>query len=118
MAEKLLDRGPMGKAVKTYLILIGMATRRETINYGCIASETGVGANQQVGKLCLDPVYQFCQERNFPDLTTIVVRLDTGEPGKGHENRETFYRERERVYSFAWMDYAPPTVEELHGQTL
>ena len=112
MTEKLLDSGPMGKAVKTYLILVGMATRRETTHYGYIAGETGV-ANQQVGGLCLDPVYQFCQERNFPDLTAIVVRLETGEPGKGHVNRETFYRERERVYSFAWMDYAPPTVEEL-----
>ena len=112
MAEKLLDSGPMGKAVKTYLILVGMATRRETINYGYIARQTGV-ANQDVGKRCLNPVYQFCQKRNFPDLTTIVVKLDTGEPEEGHMNRETFYRERERVYSFAWMDYAPPTVEEL-----
>ena len=112
MAEKLLDSGPMGKAVKTYLILVGMATRRVTINYEYIARQTGV-ANQDVGRLCLDPVYQFCQERNFPDLTAIVVSLKTGEPGKGHENREAFYRERERVYSFAWMDYAPPTVQEL-----
>ena len=114
MVEKLLDSGQMGKAVKTYLILVGMATRRETTHYGYIAGETVV-ANQAVGGLCLDPLYQFCQERNFPDLTTIVVRLDTGEPGEGHMNRETFYRERERVYSFAWMDYAPPTVDELQS---
>ena len=104
----------MGKVVKTYLILVGMATRRETTRYGYIAEETGV-ATQAVGGLCLDPIYQFCQENNFPDLTAIVVRRDTGEPGEGYLNRETLYRDRERVYDFPWMDYAPPTIEGLES---
>lgn len=113
MPEKLLDSGPMGKVVKTYLILVGIATRRQTTRYGDIAGETGV-APQAVGALCLNPVYQFCLENGFPDLTAIVVRGDTGAPGEGHVG-ENHYRERERVYDFPWMDYPSPTIEKLES---
>ena len=42
MAEKLLDSGPMGKVVKTYLILVDKATKRQTIRFGDLAKEIGV----------------------------------------------------------------------------
>ena len=114
MAEKLLDSGPKGKVVKTYLILVGMATRRQTTRYGYLADETGV-ATRAVGGLCLDPIYQFCQENGFPDLTCIVVRQDTGEPGYSHVGMESLYRNRERVYDFPWLDFAPPTMSQLEA---
>lgn len=110
MAEKLLDSGPMGKVVKAYLMLIGAAARRETVLYGTLGNATGVIA-RSVGKDLLNPVWRFCEMQGHPDLTTIVVRADIGEPAEGHAN----YPERERVYNYPWMDYAPPTIEELEA---
>ena len=114
MAETLLDSDPLGKVVKTYLILVGMATRRQTIPYNYIAQETRVAA-RAVGGLCLDPISLYCQANNFPNLTSIVVNKETGEPGNSYVPRETLYRDRERVYDFPWLDYAPPTFQELRS---
>ena len=98
----------MGKVVKTYLMLIGAAARRETVLYGVVGDATGVIA-RSVGRDLLDPVWRFCEMKGHPDLTTIVVRAGIGEPAEGRSD----YREREKVYNYSWTDYAPPTVEEL-----
>ena len=112
MAEKLSDGGRMGKVVKTYLMLVIAAARRETVTYGAVGDAIGV-ANQAVGNTLLVPIWKFCEINDYPDLTNIVVRTDTGEPSGGRAN----YPERERVYRHDWTDYAPPTVEELESMT-
>ena len=113
MADKLLESGRMGRAVKTYLMLIGMATRRETTTYSHIASQTGNIASQAVGGLCLDPIAVYCRTNGFPSLTSIVVNKNTGEPGGSYVSVHSVYRDREAVYDFDWLDYAPPTIEDL-----
>ena len=108
MAEKLQDDAR--RLVKTYLILVSKATNRQTIRYGVLADQIGV-ARQGVGQSCLNPVYRFCMDNDYPDLTVLAVQRDTGEPAEGHFDRATLYREREKVYDFPWTDYAPPTVD-------
>ena len=111
MTERLLDKGRMGKVVKTYLMLIAAAARRETVTYRTVGDATGV-ASINVSRDLLNPLYhRFLKVNHHPDLTTIVVNATTGQPGKGHEN----YPERERVYLYNWTDYAPPTVAELNA---
>ena len=110
MAEKL--HGARGRLVKTYLILVGAATRRQTILYADLASQTGV-AVQGVGQLCLNPVYQFCKDNGYPDLSVLVVSRNTGEPAEGHFDPATLYLIREEVYAFPWMDYAPPETASM-----
>ena len=112
MPVTLLDSGPMGKVVKTYLILIGMATQGRTIFYEDIGKATGVAA-RAVGGLCLDPISLYCEENDLPSLTSIVVRMDTGEPGDRYVPRETPALDREEVYAFPWLDYAPPTIKDF-----
>ena len=107
MAEKL--EGSRGRLVKTYLTLINMAERRETVTYGDLADLIGV-ANQAVGRLCLNPVWEYCEANGLPDLTSIVVNGSTGEPAEGHFNPRTVYRIRETVYEFPWTDYSPPEI--------
>lgn len=111
MAERLLDSGRMGKVVKTYLILVGMATRRQTIRYEDLANEIE-DVPPGVGRYLTDLYYRFLKKNSFPDLTAIVVSKVTGEPAEGHFFG---YREREKVYDFPWMDYAPPTISELEA---
>ena len=109
MAEKL--HGPTGRLIKTYLILVCAATMRQTILYTDLASKTGV-APPGVGQLCLNPVYRFCKDNGYPDLSVLVVSRNTGEPAEGHFDPATIYRQREEVYDFPWMDYPPPSVDE------
>ena len=99
----------MGRVVKAYLILVGMATRRQTIRYGDLADEIGVPP-PGVGTYLDHLYYRFLKKNDFPDLSAIVVNKGTGEPAEGHF---LGYPEREKVYDFPWLDYAPPTVEEL-----
>ena len=101
--------GPGGRLVRTYLILIGKATRRETATYREIAEANAV-AMPGVGGLCLDPVADWCKARRFPDLTVLVVSEETGQPAEDHVS-PTLYRVREGVYRWPWTDYAPPTVD-------
>ena len=110
MAEKLLDSGPMGKIVKTYLILIAVAGRGETITYGAVGDATGVAAIN-VARDLLNPLYKYLQMNQHPDLTTIVVNARAGRPGEGQQN----FHERGTVYCYNWTDYAPPTVAELEA---
>ena len=79
MAERLLDSDPLGKVVKAYLILVGMATRRQATPHGYMAEETEVAA-RAVGGLCLDPFMRYCQVKHFPNLTSIVTNKNTGDP--------------------------------------
>ena len=103
--------GPGGRSVRTYLILIGKATRRETATYREIADANTV-ALQGVGRSRLNQVADWCEARGFPDLTVLVVSEESGQPAEDHFDPET-YRIRERVYKWPWTDYAPPTVDEV-----
>ena len=113
MTRRLLDRGPNGKVVKTYLIFIGMAAKRETTTYGTIAAALGMSVAREVGRQCLDPISEFCKANGFPNLSALVVNAGTGEPGDAYLDRIGLYREREAVYAFDWTGYAPPTVGGL-----
>ena len=89
-----------------------MAARRQTTTYGDIAEEIKVAA-RAAGGLCLDPILCYCEATKLPNLASIVVNRITGEPEDNYRQRESLYRDRECVYEFPWLDYAPPTIDEL-----
>ena len=66
--------------------LIEAARRRETVTYGDVGGWVGIEgmALMGIGQTLLDPIAQYEHDQCRPDLTTLVVRADTGEPGKGH----------------------------------
>lgn len=105
-AEKL--HGEAGRMIKTYLILIGLATRRQTITYGDLARQIGV-ANQY--KPHLTNAARFCEDNGHPDITTIVVRSDTGRPAEESHDPATWPATRDEVFNYRWLDYPPPTAE-------
>lgn len=114
-AGKLIDRGEEGKALKTYLMLIGVAANRGTIRYKAIVDALGFPSTTPGHRAAeyLRRIYHgFTVKHGLPDLTTIVV-AETGEPGGDHVHGPDLYRERERVYGLDWTDWTPPTLEEL-----
>ena len=116
MAEKLIDRGEEGKALKTYLILIGVAANRGTIRYKAIVDALGFSSTTpgyRAAEYLRRIYYGFTVKNGLPDLTTIVVNAENGEPGGDQVHGPDLYRERERVYDLNWTDWMPPTLEEL-----
>ena len=101
-----------GKALQTYLILIGHATRRETTTYLKLAEQLGEDSRAING--FLKPLYDYCGRNRLPRLNVIAVSGVTGEPGLSYPGpRESIYTEREAVYNHDWLADVPPTIEQL-----
>jgi hypothetical protein len=104
MPDKLPDSRE-GRMVKSYLILIAAATRRQTITYGDLGHHLGVAP---VATPHLNDVANFCLQKGHPDLTFLVVNSETGLTGSNPDPK-TDLRRREEVYRHEWLDYAPPS---------
>ena len=102
------------RAIQAWVILVGKAMNRQTINYGKLAElmferkAAGVLA-QIVGRIAF-----WCDERKLPQLNSIVVGAKRGRPGDHIPlPLKEVDQVRERVYRKNWQVLCPPTVEEL-----
>ena len=110
------DSSDQHRALKTYLILIGHATRRETTTYGDLAAKLGDNVPPMFVGSYLDPIAQYCERNGLPRLTVLAVGQGSGVPGEGYPGpRESIDADRERVYQYDWYDLIPPTIAELWG---
>lgn len=50
----------------------------------------------------------FCQEKQLPPLTVLVVNQETGLPGEGLSTLGEVNRDRESVFNFNWFSIEPP----------
>lgn len=102
-----------GKTLKAYMILVHLASDRQTIRYGQLGDEIDeIAVN--VGDPHLNRIEAYCVQNRLPNLVTLVVNQTTGQPGEGIElETGDIYKEREEVYDFNWLDIAPPTIEDL-----
>ncbi len=106
------------RALQAYLILIGVASNRQTITYEGIARKYGYKSPETTGKLpvgqTLGPLVQWCRDRELPLLNCLVVSSVHGEPGTELHGTD-LPAERERVYAEDWYDLLPPTIKELRA---
>ena len=98
--------------IEVYEILVSTATDRGTTHYKYIGDQVGASA-RAVDGLYLVPIYEYCKANNFPNLTSIVVKKGTDEPGAGWASKRTLKSDRVEVYAFPWRDYASPTAEDF-----
>ena len=74
--EKDLSSSSWGKTLKTYLILVGCAARRETITYGMTAERIKVA---EIGMhVYLNRIHRYCEKNGLPLLTVLAVSVMTG----------------------------------------
>lgn len=100
------------RAVQIFNILVAAAHRRETMTYSRLATLLGYeGAG--VFAQTLDLILKWCANNQLPPLTVLVVNSVTGLPGEGFQPSDDLHKERERVFSYKWLDLIPPTAEEL-----
>lgn len=99
------------RALQAWLILIGMAERRETVTYTDLAiTMFGTHALRHLGKI-LGHIAHYCEQHRLPHLNCIVVGKYRGTPGWAVPVYSD--RERERVYRQSWFHVVPPSPEEL-----
>jgi putative restriction endonuclease len=68
-------------AARTWPILTSAAAKKETLSYKELGSQ--IGLHHRSVKFALDVIYRYCLQTDLPALTGIVLRQDSGAPGKG-----------------------------------
>jgi len=104
------------RAVQAWLILVGMAKRRQTATYEglslCMYGKEAPGVLDKI----LGHIVWFCIDNGLPRLTVIVVGKGRGTPGDDIPMGSlTLDEEREKVYEYDWYDIYPPTNLELQN---
>lgn len=119
MAGKHVDRfNPSshdpGRALQAWVILIGMAKRRESTTYELLSEKMFGRPAAGVLARILGHVAFFCQDHALPPLTVIVVNKGTGIPGTSIPIDLSEAAElREKVYQEDWYDIVPPSLDDL-----
>ena len=116
MYQLCSNQGTWGRTLKAYMVLTLLAYRRQTITYGDLGNKIGEIA-QNVGSPHLNRIANYCEEVGLPDLASLVVLKETGEPNPdGYGPLDNLYVDREAVYGFEdWFDVIPPTIQELQN---
>jgi hypothetical protein len=105
------------RALQIYLILIGCATRHETITYRQLGEKLGYASpNRGAGALGdrLAPLMFWCEQESLPALTSLVVDATTGIPGEGIRfDVRDIPAKQQQEKSYGWFALMPPTIEDL-----
>lgn len=109
------ERTVESRALQIYLILIGAASRRETITYGKLGPMLGHERGGAFLAQQLGPLMAWCKRNGLPALTTLVVNKETGLPGDGLTavRAPDVVAEQQRVFDYDWYSLFPPSIDEL-----
>ena len=112
-----------GRALKAYFILVSLASGRQTITFSNLGELIDVEPHFVAP--FLEKIYRYCVAHDLPDLTTLVVRTESGEPAMGMDRNPPptqppswaeVYLQREEAYNYGdWLELVPPTVEDFTG---
>lgn len=99
------------RASQLWPILALAAKNRQVLTYDLVSRLTGI-PRPAIGGF-LDPIQTYCQRKEIPPLTSIVVSEKTGIPGEGFIAAENLPEAHERTFEFDWLDWGCPNVEKL-----
>jgi hypothetical protein len=99
---------------KAWKKLTDVARAQSTIPYGKLKTEIGwPGTSQSIGRLLDKLFYEHCQPK-LPDISSVVVRADTQQPGigfykstGGKEDLDFWRKERALAWKFNWPASLP-----------
>lgn len=102
------------RACQIWQILVGCATRRETITYQRLVEHLGHSQPKVLAKQ-LGRIMHFCSQHRLPPLTVLVVNKTSGKPGDGLELTADRAKLRERVFNHDWYGLMPPTEDDYRA---
>jgi len=103
-------------ALRSYLVLVGLARTRSTITYEDLSDIIHRGGAHMMAN-ALRPLRDWCRNNDLPPLTVLVVNKNTGLPGEGVEvaNVPKAFAD---VYAHDWFEHLPPTLKEMGAEAL
>ena len=104
------------RALQIWSLLVCAARDRRTYTYGDLADALGMGGAGVMGDF-LGPIMYYCRDQQLPPLTVLVVKKDTGLPGKGLTTLEDVNLDRERVFAHDWFQMEPPETRDFEEAT-
>jgi len=99
------------RAAQIWPVLTLCAARRQTLTYDLLGRLIGV-PRQGLGQL-LEPIQSHCIVKRLPALTALVVSESSGLPGGGFIGASNVPAEQAKVFTFDWLDTAPPDAGAL-----
>lgn len=108
-------------------VLVKAAAERRTLTYGELGEQPGVNIHHRNVGGGLEPILFFCQKRDLPPLTALVVSKGSGKPGAGLAARDDrgLEGDLEQIYGFPWQGienpfggYGPEDTSESFARTI
>jgi hypothetical protein len=99
------------RAAQIWPLLVHCALHRQSVTYDHVGKLIGV-PRQGLGQL-LEPIQSHCILKELPALTSLVIGRATGMPGEGFIAAADVPAEQALVFSWKWLDAAPPGAAEL-----
>ena len=98
------------RATQTWAVLAWAARHRQTMTYQQLSQATGMFSGG-LGAV-LEPIQAYCQTRNLPPLTVLVVQKETGLPGAGFTAAQAVQvaTDQSKVFDFDWLKHGNPQV--------
>jgi putative restriction endonuclease len=101
-----MDRFALGH--EAWPILVDHAARHATLTYQELAVALGY-STARIARFALWSIQDFCLEKGYPPLTSIVVNKHTGVPGQGFKlGGATLGDAQTRAFSFNWGTVTSP----------
>jgi hypothetical protein len=106
---------PQRRAIKIWPVMVEVAAKGETVTYTQLVARAGLCVLPRSLRPYLDRLQEFCLEHGQPNLPTIVVRRDTGRPGRElpYPYGGTWAKELAAVSRTKWDAVGPPTADDL-----
>jgi hypothetical protein len=105
------------RALQAYLVLVGLASNRQTATYGQLSEKMKYGGGRgDILAWPLGKLMRWCKTNHLPALTALIVDGTTGLPSHGLTTVDgnEFSAEQQRIFGFDWFTIMPPTLDELN----
>jgi hypothetical protein len=99
------------QAAQVWPILVLSARSQQILSYETIGQLIGA-PSRAIGPI-LGPIQNYCKRLNFPPLTVLAVKKNTGLPGIGFAGKENIFAEQARVFIFDWLKKKSPTSKDF-----
>jgi hypothetical protein len=92
------------RAMQFWSVLVLAARNQRLLSYTDMEALTGI-PRQAMGTF-LGPVASYCIHENLPQLTSIVVGVETGRPGDFYPGSDDVHADQARAFVFDWFAYS------------
>ena len=106
------------RASQIWHALVAVSTDKRTVTYKEVVTWTWKGASAQSVGNPLGLIQSYCALNHLPDLSAIVVKAGTGQPGSGHGRSDEVPKKQEEVFRHDWLRTPPPMSEDFSQDEL